>query len=65
MMYHLFFYLIWKVVKKRKTFFSESGVGYNLSRSVLPQVYKLQTEQLEAFALWAVFQQTANQMMCL
>ena len=34
MIYHLFFYLIWKVVKKYKTFFWESGVWYNLSRSV-------------------------------
>ena len=34
MYYHLFFYLIWKVVKKHKTFFWESGVWYNLSGSV-------------------------------
>ena len=34
MYYHLFFYLIWKVVKKHKTFFWESGVRYNLSGSV-------------------------------
>ena len=34
MIYHLFFYLIWKVVKKYKTFFWESGVWYNLSGSV-------------------------------
>ena len=35
MYYHLFFYLIWKVVKKHKTFFWESGVRYNLSGSVI------------------------------
>ena len=34
MYYHLFFYLIWKVVKKHETFFWESGVWYYLSRSV-------------------------------
>ena len=33
-MYYLFFFLIWKVVKKHKTFFWESGVRYNLSVSV-------------------------------
>ena len=35
MYYHLFFYLIWKLVKKHKTFFWESGVWYNLSGSVI------------------------------
>ena len=33
-MYHLFFYLILKVVKKHKMFGWESGVRYNLSGSV-------------------------------
>ena len=33
-MYHLYFYLIWKVVKKHKIFFWEWGVRYNLSGSV-------------------------------
>ena len=46
MMYnHLFFYLIWKVVKKHKMFFWESGVWYNLSGSVWLRGYVNNTEK--------------------
>ena len=57
MMYHLFFYLIWQVVKKHKTFFWESGVRYNLSGSVALTVVCISVEKcIQFFSMaWQTF----------